>query len=117
MITRCPAVLGLPPATLQAKVELLKALGLDPAKVVKHCPTIFNYSEARIRGTLAFLNGVGLDGRRIANNRPTVLCYSVDTKLRPIVQFVTIDMGRDICELQWHYACVSLVHVAPLTHR
>jgi len=75
-------------------VETLSRLGLDAAKVVRFCPTVFNYSEDRIRGTLAFFNEVSMDGVRVVNSSPAVLCCSVDTKLRPIFRFVTVEMGR-----------------------
>ena len=105
--------LGFTPAALQAKVDFLQALGLDPAKVVRRCPTVFQYSEARIRGTLSFLDHIGLDGRRVVNNSPTIFNYSVDAKLRPIVQFVTIDMGRDVRELGRYPSCLGLDHIRP----
>lgn len=74
--------------------EALSQMGLKAAKVVRCCPSVFGFSEDRIRRTLAFLNGVGLDGVRAVNTSPMVLCYSVDRKLRPIVQFVTVEIGR-----------------------
>jgi hypothetical protein len=100
IITLYPAVFSNPPHTLRAKVEALSRRGLDAAKVVRRCPTVFCYSENRIRGTLAFLDDVGLDGVRAVNAAPNILGCSVDKKLRPIVHFVTVEMGRDIAELQ-----------------
>lgn len=107
LVAVCPGVLRRPPETLRTKVETLSRLGLDAAKVVRFCPTVFNYSEDRIRGTLAFFNEVSMDGVRVVNSSPAVLCCSVDTKLRPIFRFVTVEMGRDITELQRNPVCFT----------
>jgi hypothetical protein len=100
MVTSYPAIVSHLPDTLRAKVEALSRMGLDAAKVVRLCPTVFCYTENRLRGTLSFLDGVGLNGVQIVNAVPVVLSCSVDTKLRTIVQFVTVEMARDIKELQ-----------------
>jgi hypothetical protein len=105
VLTGCPAVLGFPPDTLRAKGTALSRMGLKAAHVVKLCPTVFGFSDDRIRHTLAFLDGVGLDGVRLANAFPAVLGFSVDTKLRPVVHFVTLTMGRAVTELQNCPAC------------
>jgi len=107
VISGCSAALFIPSDTLRAKVEALSQMGLKAAKVVRHCPSVFGFSEDRIRRTLAFLNGVGLDGVRVVNASPVVLSYSVETKLRPILNFVTIEMGRGIDELQRNPVCFS----------
>jgi len=78
-----------------------------PWVLKRSMPTVFNCSEIRIRNTLDFLNSVGLDGVRIVNAYPSVLCFCVDTKLRPVVHFVTIVMGRDVRALQKNPACLG----------
>jgi len=103
----CPSILSFPADTLRAKMKALSAMGFDVEKVVKRCPTVFSCSEIRIRNTLDFLNSVGLDGVRIVNAYPSVLCFCVDTKLRPVVHFVTIVMGRDVRALQKNPACLG----------
>jgi len=100
IITKCPTLLHLPPDTLRAKVEVLSRMGLRPSKVLRHHPNVLHFKEDRIRRTIEFLNGVGLDGVRVINAYPTIVSYSVDTKLRPIVQFVTAEIGRDVAELR-----------------
>jgi hypothetical protein len=105
VVTSSPSALSHPPDTLRAKIQALQATGLDVSKVVRHCPSVFGYGTDRIRSTLAFLDGVGLDGVRIVNAVPAILCYSVDAKLRPIVNFVTTTMGRNVTELSRHPAC------------
>lgn len=94
IITLYPAFFSNPPHTLRAKVEALSRIGLDSAKVVRRCPTVFCYSENRIRGILSFLDDVGLDGVRAVNAAPNILGCSVEKKLRLIVHFVTVEMGR-----------------------
>jgi len=108
VIASCPAILSLPPATLLVKIELLKEMRLNPTVVLSQCPSALIYSKDRIRSTLEFLNSVGLDGARLISASPTVLCCSVDTKLRPIVLFVTVGMQREIVELQRNPACLHL---------
>lgn len=63
-------------------------------------PWVLKKGSDRIRHILAFLDGVGLGGVRLANAFPAVLGCSVDTKLRPVVHFVTLTMGRSVTELQ-----------------
>jgi len=110
LITTCPAVLTHTPETLRAKVETLDRMGLCATKIVNHFPSALGLSGDRVRNTIVFLDGVGLDGVRAVNSVPTLLGYNVDTKLRPTVHFVTVEMGRDIAELQRNPAtlCLSL---------
>jgi len=105
LLDGCPGALGLPAHTLRAKVEAMRSMGLDPMKVLKHCPNVLSLSAHRIGNTIAFLNGAGLDGVRVVNSFPVVLGYSVDNKLRPVVHFVSVTMGRDVTELHNHPAC------------
>jgi hypothetical protein len=107
-ISTCPSLLCQPSATLRFHLDALSHLGLDAVQVVRLCPSVLNYSGDRIRGTLDYLHGLGLDSVRFVNRRPGVLCFRVDTKLKPIVHFVTVEMGRDIAELQHNPACLSL---------
>jgi len=108
VVTKCPALLGHPPDTLRAKLEALSGMGLKVAYVVRRCPSVFTLSDDRIRSTIAFLNSVGLDGVRVVNGFPAILCSSVDSKLRPVVHFVTVTMGRDVTKLHTCPHCFSL---------
>jgi hypothetical protein len=108
IVAMFPGVLRLPPETLQAKFAALSRMGLVAAKVVRHCPTALNLTEDRIRTTIAFLDSVGLDGLRVVNGYPMVLSRSLASKLRPAVHFVTVEMGRDVIELQRCPACFTL---------
>jgi len=98
-VMKSPCLLHRPRDVLRAKVEALRQMGLCAAKVVHHFPAVLNLSDDRIHRTLTFLNAHGLNSVRIVNAFPCVLGYCVHTKLLPIVEFVTIEMGCDIDEL------------------
>jgi len=108
VVTASPSILARPPAYLQTKLEMLSRIGLNAPKIVRRCPTVFSYSDHRIGNTIAFLDGAGLDGIRIVNGFPSVLCCSIENKLRPIVNFVTSTMRRDVTELHNYPACFGL---------
>jgi hypothetical protein len=105
IVTASPSVLSHLPNTLRSKVAALSRMGLHSAKVVRNCPRALCLHEDRIRRTITFLNDVGLDGVRVVNGYPPILGLTVDAKLRPIVHFVSITMGRDVTELHNHPAC------------
>jgi len=110
IVTASPSVLSHPSETLRLKMAALSQMGLHAAKVVKNCPSVFSLHDERIRRTIVFLDGVGLDGLFIINRVPAVLHFNVDTKLRPVVHFVTITMGRRVTALNTAPAsfCYSL---------
>jgi hypothetical protein len=99
-----PPILAFPPDALRAKASALRLLGLDARKVVRRCPSVFGFSDKRIRNTLAYLRSIGLDGVCVVNNYPSVLCFTA-TKLRAVTVFVTVEMGRDVRELQRYPSC------------
>jgi len=107
MLTACPELLSYGPDTLKTKLEGLVRVGLDPGKIMKAFPNALGLREDRIRGTLFFLGTMGMDGVRIVNAAPSVLSHSVELKLRPVVQFVTIDIGRAVVELNQNPTCFT----------
>lgn len=94
VLTKHPSLLHRPPDVLRAKITALEQMGLCAGKVVRLFPAVVNRTEDRLRRTLTFLAASGLDGVRVINVFPTVSSYSVETKLRPIVQFVTVEIRR-----------------------
>lgn len=108
VVTSYPHVLLRPPETLKTKIESFEKMGLDATKVLSQRPHVLGLTADRIRGTLAFLESMGLDSVHTANTFPAVMSYNLETKLRPIVHFVTSEMGRDITELQRNPTCFGL---------
>jgi len=100
MVTAFPELLLSAPDTLKTKLEALVRMGLHPAKIMRCFPNALGLREDRIRSTLSFLDAARIDGVRAVNSVPALLSFNINTKLRPIVHFVTIEMGRDIDELR-----------------
>jgi hypothetical protein len=111
-----PQILGFPANTLRAKVSALELMRLDPRKVAKRCPTAFGHTDERLRGKLTYLDSLGLGGVRVVHTYPTVLSLH-ETKLRATVDFVTVEMGRDVKELRQYPSCFGFSIVRRLRPR
>lgn len=105
-INRTPTVLRLLPPTVERKLRLLTSLGFDATAVARRGATLVTRSEQAIRDHVAFLEGSGLDAVRILTACPTVLSCHIDRKLRPIIEFVTRDMGRALKDINTCPRCL-----------
>jgi len=106
-IGKYPTLLGLITHKLEIKMRMLTSLGLDPHLMVKRCPAVFGHSEHAIHSRLVFFEKMGLDAVRIINKAPEVVGVGIQCSLRPLIDYITKDMGRSLEEINKCPRCFS----------
>jgi len=101
------SLLSLTTSTLESKMAMLTSLGLDARRMVKRCPRILASSKVSVRSHMTFFEEIGLDVVRILNAAPEVVCLSIERTLRPLVGYITKDMGRSLVEIYTGPRCFS----------
>jgi mTERF domain-containing protein len=104
---RFPQVMGLAQPAMCERFILLAELGLDAKRIVKRRPAVFGSCESTLRTCIHFFDGTGLDTKRILDSHPTVLGRNPHRSLRPIIDFITKDMGRTLEEINRNPACLT----------
>lgn len=102
------ALLAYAPTWLDRNLVMPTSLGLDAKMMVKRYPLTLTHSEEAIRTRITFFKESGLDPIRIINAVPHVTGYNVQRKLRPIVEFITEEMGRSLEEITHCPRCFSV---------
>jgi len=76
VISRNPELLSLASEVLGARIEFMKALGIDAPKAV-HChPTVLNLLSQTIKTKMLFLASIGFDAKALIHRSSAVLTHS-----------------------------------------
>jgi len=102
-----PTVLNYLSATIENKMLFLSSLGFDATALIHRRPAVLTNSDQAIRACIAFLHASGLDAMRLISEHPQILGSNIDRKLRPIIEFVTQEMGRSLEEINRCPRCLS----------
>jgi hypothetical protein len=107
VLKRFPVIVTLGDEGLRRRIAFLENLGLDARRIVKTGSCIFGLSENNIHVKFNYLRDVGLNAVKILNAHPQVTGLNIDRTLRPIIEFLTKDMGRSLEEINRYPACLS----------
>jgi hypothetical protein len=105
--THNPWLLTYRKQTVKEKFAFLHSRGLDPGTVVNGFPQVLGLRESHVCETLDFLQQAGLDPIRIVHSHPRVLGSTLQNKLRPIIIFITVEMGRPVEQLNRYPQCFN----------
>jgi len=106
-IANAPTLLGHLSHTLEYKIPLLTSLGLDAKKLIRRYPMVLGHKVQSASVRISFFEETGLDAIGIINGFPHVIGYDIGRKLRPIVEYITKDMGRLLEEINKCPRCFS----------
>jgi len=106
-ISSSVSLLSSNPDTLHRNIAMLTSLGLDAKMMVKRYPLVVTRTETVIHSRMYFFEFMGLDAVRIINAKPEVVHLSIERTLRPIVEYITKDMGRSLEEINECPRCFS----------
>jgi len=107
VVASSPTLLGLLPYTLETKMNLLVSLGLNANLILRRSPRIFTHSEQSMRQHVLFFKDMGLDTVRIINAKPDALNLRIERTLRPLIDYITIEMGRSLDDINKCPRCFS----------
>ncbi|KAG6483589.1 transcription termination factor MTEF1, chloroplastic-like [Zingiber officinale] len=86
---------------LRPALYFLQMLGIAP--IARHTSLLSCSVEEKFLPRLEFLEGVGFsprNARAMARRFPQLFCYSIDENLRPKVEFLVLEMQRELRELR-----------------
>jgi len=106
-IKQQPTVLNLLSHTIEKKTLFLFSIGFNAKALIHRSSKVLTFSKDAIRSSIEFLKGNGLDAMRILGTQPTLMGSHTNRRLRPMIEFITKDMGRSHEEINRCPRCLT----------